>query len=129
MKSIIHLLIFFGCTFTALVAVAQETGGRLEGTARDTAGIPLAGAVYTSEVLPSGLFYFNGLRIGGPYQLTATYVGMNKVTLSDLQVRLGDPLRVELLFIPEIGQLGAVVVSGKKTGSQVGRYGTGTNIT
>jgi Carboxypeptidase regulatory-like domain len=139
MKPIIHLLIFFGCTFTASVAVAQETGGRLEGTARDTAGIPLAGAVislvhlptgtvYTSEVLPSGLFYFNGLRIGGPYQLTATYVGMNKVTLSDLQVRLGDPLRVELLFVPEIGQLGAVVVSGRKTGSQVGRYGTGTNI-
>jgi Carboxypeptidase regulatory-like domain len=140
MKSIIHLLIFLGCSFAVSVAVAQETGGRLEGTARDTAGIPLAGAVvrlvhlptgtvYTSEVLSDGLFYFNGLRIGGPYQLTATYVGMNKVMMDGLQVRLGDPLRVEMLFVPAIGQLGAAVVSGRKKGNQVGRYGSGANFT
>ena len=136
----IYVLLFWGCSFLLSVAAfAQETGGRLEGTARDTTGIPLAGAairlvhlptgtVYTGQALFDGLFYFNGLRIGGPYQLTATYVGMNKVILDGLQVHLGDPLRVEVLFVPEAGELGAVVVSGKRTG-RVGRYGGGANIT
>ena len=53
-SSIIHLLIFLGCSFAASVAVAQETGGRLEGTARDTAGIPLAGAVVALAGASSG---------------------------------------------------------------------------
>lgn len=139
-KKLLQLLLLLGLSLNAFVGFAQETGGRLEGTARDTTGNPLAGAivrlvhqptgtVYTAEVLPKGLFYFNGLRIGGPYELTATYVGMNKVTIDNLQVRLGDPLRIEVSFVPEAGELGAVVVSGRRKTYLVGRYGGGTNIT
>jgi hypothetical protein len=131
MKSFIHLMIIL--LFTATTLLAQDTGGRLEGSVKDSAGKSLAGAAlilvheptgttYTGEALPNGLFYFNGLRLGGPYHLTASYVGLKSVMLTGLQVRLGDPLRINVLFSTEAGLLKEVVVSGKKVG-KAGRYG------
>ncbi|MBN9384142.1 MAG: TonB-dependent receptor [Chitinophagaceae bacterium] len=140
MKALIRILIIVSCVFPPAVSIGQDTGGRLEGSVKDSAGNSLAGAVltlthqptgtvYAGQALSNGLFYFSGLRIGGPYQLTASYVGWKNVVLDGLQVRLGDPLRVEVLFSQPADQLQEVVVSGKKAGNRVGRYGSGTNIT
>jgi hypothetical protein len=118
---------------------AQETGGRLHGNITDSAGNPLVGATiillhqptgtrYTTQSLKGGIYSFSGLRIGGPYQLSSSFIGMKGVDVENIQVNLGEPARLAIIMQEQTNQLAAVsVVSGGRR-NRPGKYGTGLNI-
>lgn len=84
----------------AYVAQAQVTTADLRGVVRDPSGAPVAGASVTIIHTPTnsateartganGVFAASGLRIGGPYTITASAPGAAK-ELRDVSLKLGE---------------------------------------
>ncbi len=114
-----------GAALTALVCAmssavyAQETTGAIRGQVIDAAGQPAAGATVVVVHTPSGtrsttvaddsgVFTLHGLRVGGPFSVTATTAGGTR-SRDDVYTVLGETRRIELSFEPEVAEL---VVTG-----------------
>lgn len=143
MKLIIRLSTVFIFVLTFLTAKSQVTTGSITGIIKDSKGIELAGATiealhessgtkYRSISTRNGRFTIPGLRIGGPYKVTVTYVGFKKEEYSDIYVQLGDATKIDVLLIEEGKSLQEVVVTsgGSRIRSLISkdRKGTSTNI-
>lgn len=122
-----------------LFAAAQETSGRLTGKVTDASGQSLPGATVVATHVPSGTVYstatdkdgryhLNGLRVGGPYKLTVSMMGMNPQVIDNLTLDLGDPLIQNLALTDGTKQLSEVVVKGTKIGTKTNTYGAGQNL-
>jgi hypothetical protein len=87
--------------FLAGVALAQGvTTGAIAGTATDQAGAPLdaarvvavhgpSGTTYATSTRADGRFTIPGMRVGGPYRVTATRVGYRPEVQNGVTVTLG----------------------------------------
>jgi len=106
----------------APLAQAQETASQMTGYVVDHEGKPIAGAQVTIVHVPtsttatvtttaSGQFAATGLRVGGPYRVTAKAEGMQEASVEDLYTRLAERTSVTLVAQP-IVQLAGVQVSG-----------------
>ena len=126
----------------ALTSIAQVTGGTITGTIKDSKGTPLIGAAievlhepsgtkYKTVSVTSGKINIPALRVGGPYKITITYIGLKTETLTDVYIQLGDPSVIEVSMIENTVQLTEVVVSGGTRRAALiskDRKGTSTNI-
>ena len=103
-------------------AHAQETTSQLSGFVVDAEGKPVAGAAVTIVHVPSGTtanvttnasgqFMATGLRVGGPYRVTAQAEGMQESIVEDLYTQLAQRSSVTLVAQP-IAQLAGVQVTG-----------------
>ncbi|MFY8128351.1 MAG: carboxypeptidase-like regulatory domain-containing protein, partial [Chitinophagaceae bacterium] len=132
-----------GLMMMPLSLMAQVTSGTISGTVRDLKGAGLQGATVEAVHEPSGTKYktsstktgnfsLPGLRVGGPYKVTVTYVGFKTEVANDLTVQLGDPTVLEFAMADEKAQLTEVTVStiANKRGALISkdRKGAGTNI-
>ena len=116
-----------GCAIAALIAPvavqAQSTTASLRGTVVSDAGTPVSGATVTIVHKPSGTrvtqttaadggFSANGLRLGGPYDVTvaATSFDTANETLSTLTA--GSPQRIEVVLF---GAGQTITVTGTRT--------------
>ncbi len=104
-------------------AQAQETTSQLNGYVVDAAGRPIAGAQVSIVHIPtgttasvtttaSGQFSATGLRVGGPYRITASAEGMQESVVEDLYTKLAERTSVTLVAQP-IAQLAGVEVKGE----------------
>ena len=109
-------------TLLAPSALAQETTSQLTGYVVGADGQPIAGAEVTIEHLPSsttststtgssGQFSATGLRVGGPYRVTAKAEGMQDTIVENLHTELAQRTSVTLVAQP-IAQLAGVEVTG-----------------
>lgn len=127
----------------SVLSNGQVTSGSITGTVKDPKGTVLSGANIEAIHVPSGSRYktisansgkFNlpGLRVGGPYKLTITYVGFQTETFTDIYVQLGEPTSADVALRENGAQLQEVVVAGigSKKGSLISkdRKGASTNI-
>ena len=103
-------------------AHAQETAAQLSGFVVDTEGKPVVGAAVTIVHVPtgttanvttnaSGQFTATGLRVGGPYRVTAQAEGMQESIVEDLYTQLAQRSSVTLVAQP-ITQLAGVEITG-----------------
>ncbi|SEW51606.1 TonB-dependent receptor [Chitinophaga arvensicola] len=122
-----------------LSVFSQETGGSLSGRVTDTTGAPMEGAtimaLHTSTGTKYGVmagkdgrYFLNNLRIGGPYTVTATMMGMGVDTREDVVIRLGGSLQLDLVLKGSSRQLNAVTVAAYNGKARTDNYGTGKNI-
>ena len=120
------------------VAVAQETTSSLAGFVVGADGLPIAGVSVAIVHLPtgtsettttnaSGAFTATGLRVGGPYRVTAQAEGMQEAAIEDLFTQLAERTSVTLVAQP-IAQLAGVEVTGSSERDvsigAASRYGT-----
>ena len=137
-KILAALLIAIVCSYSAK---SQVTTGTITGLIKDAKGAELSGAtveavhessgsVYRSISSKTGRFSLPGLRIGGPYKVTVTYVGFKKQEFGDLFVQLGEPTKIDVLMIEEGKNLQEVVVTGGSGKSLISkdRKGASTNL-
>ena len=107
---------------TAPLAQAQETASQMSGYVVSTSGEPIAGAQVTIVHVPSntsstvtttnsGQFIATGLRVGGPYRVSAKAEGMQDTAVENLYAQLGQRTSVTLVAQP-IVQLAGVEVTG-----------------
>ncbi len=107
-------------------AMAQgTTTASLTGTVTDAVGAPVPGANVVAVHEPSGTQYgaasradgrydLRGLRVGGPYTVTAQFLGYRTGTRSGLQLTLGQAEVVDFELADDTAQLGAVEVTAEE---------------
>ncbi|MBC9913023.1 TonB-dependent receptor [Chitinophaga varians] len=134
----LYILLSLLCVLIVTHLRAQETSGRLDGRVLDGKGQPVPGVTVQAIHTPTGTrygtvagndgrYHLAGLRIGGPYTVQASMMGMGTQTREGLQIRLGEPLQLELVLEDKQKQLSEVVVKGSKV-AKANTYGAGQNI-
>lgn len=114
MRGLKHFALVMLTALLALALPAQVTTSSIGGTIKDDRNIALAGATVEAVHEPSGTTYrtvtksdgkFNifGMRVGGPYRITITFVGFKKETYNDVYLQLGTPLNLDAALVSEAG--------------------------
>ena len=102
--------------FIAITAMSQLTTGTITGTVKDGTNAPLvgtsievthepSGSKYKSVSTNSGKYTVPGLRIGGPYKIVFTYVGLKTETITDVYIQLGEPSIIDVSLSDAKSQL------------------------
>lgn len=137
MKKILFLLL--SALAFQFTANAQVTTSSISGVVKSKAGSVLPGATITATHVPTGTVYtaaartggrfdINNMNPGGPYTITASFVGFENEKKEDVFLVLGDVLSIEFQMKDKTASMEAVVVgasrgAGAKTGNetQIGR--------
>lgn len=116
------------------------TTASISGAVTTQAGEPLPGANIVAVHEPSGTVYgtisridgrYNlvGLRVGGPYVITVSYVGYAQQRVTNVYLTLGQNLTLDFKLTEQPVQLGEVEVVGERTGViNAARTGPATNV-
>jgi hypothetical protein len=121
------ILAFLFLLTTALSGFSQITTSTISGVVKNEKGETIPGATihatheptgtnYYSVSNKSGVFVIPAVRVGGPYTIHATFVGLKKGELKDVNTSLGLTENVEFVLIEEATQLKEVVVTAGKYG-------------
>lgn len=123
----------------AFGANAQITTSALGGLVVDEQSQPMIGAVITATHTPSGTVYnatsntegrynIQGMRPGGPYTVTVSYVGYEKPEIGGINLQLGNTFMLDVPMALNTTALGEVVVVGTASKFQTEKTGAVTNI-
>lgn len=138
MKRIILLGIVF--VFASFFGNSQVTTSNIRGTIEDTQGEPLLGANIVAVHTPTGTKYgaisneegrYNllNLRVGGPYEVTISYVGFKTETRNGIFLSLGKTYNLNIAMVADSQLLDEVVVVSDQTGTfGKDRTGSETNV-
>ncbi len=125
-------LIVLPFLITAQVTTSSITGVVLTENSEPLPGATIiathepTGSKYTTISQGSGRFNIPNVSPGGPYTVTASYVGMNKYQKTDIIAPLGDKFDISITLNSSTTELQAVVISGRK--SNIIKTGASTNF-
>ncbi|RMI25196.1 MAG: TonB-dependent receptor, partial [Calditrichaeota bacterium] len=139
MRYIVTLLL---CMFASVGLWAQGvTTASINGTVKDDNGNPLVGANVVAVHEPSGTRYgastrddgrYNlpGLRVGGPYTITASYIGYQDQTVQEIYLSLREDRRVDFtLSETALAGEAVTVVAERDAILSAANTGTVNNVT
>ena len=123
-------------------ALAQgNTTAALSGVVRDASGETLPGANVVAVHEPSGTragaitrddgrYDLRGLRVGGPYTVTASFVGFQSEVRTGLTLNLGQIETVDFTLADSAAEIGEVTVTAQGAGAVIAasRTGNATNV-
>lgn len=126
-----------GVALTALACAmstavyAQETTGAIRGQVTDEAGAPIANATVTVTHVPTGStatsitgsdgnFSTRGLRVGGPYRVSATAADRERGQVTIQAIGVGDPANVAVVLASAGGAVSELVVTAAKAAPSQG---------
>lgn len=116
------------------------TTAAMSGSVTSTTGEPLAGANVVAMHVPSGVIFgaatrndgnFNitGMRVGGPYTVTVSYIGYKTQKIENVYLNLGQNLRLEFKLPEEALEVGALeVVAERNAILSASRTGAATSV-
>jgi hypothetical protein len=119
---------------------AQTTTSKISGTITEGSGAALFGAnivvVHTPTGTVSGTiaqdngrYLISNLRIGGPYNITISYVGFESQKITNVFLTLGKTTNINAVLSDDANMLDEIVISsGKNTVFNNGRTGAQTSI-
>lgn len=108
-----------------LVLAQGITTASLNGTVISKSGEPLVGANVTAVHGPTGTVFgaasrsdgrFNiaGIKVGGPYTVTTSYIGYKKIEYKDLYLELGQDLRINFELQEEAIEMSEIVTVAER---------------
>jgi hypothetical protein len=117
------LTIMFLALSTGLVMSQGVTTAGMSGKVTEANGQPLPGANVVATHLPSGTRYgavsnldgnysIPGMRVGGPYRLTASFIGYGNQEVDGIVLSLGVFANVNMTMYEDGQELSEVVVTG-----------------
>lgn len=121
-------------------AMAQVTTSSLSGKVTEAGtGEEVIGATVQAVHVPSGTRYmtvtnsegrFNiqGMRPGGPYTVSISYVGFQKKNYTDIKLALGEVFNLKAEISENANEIGEVVVSAQASKFANEKTGASTNI-
>ena len=134
------LLSLIGSVVMVCSLSAQTTTSSMNGKVTDEKGEALVGATVIAVHTPSGTQYgaitnadgrynLQGMRTGGPYSLTVSYVGYQSVEMTGITLNLGEPRTFDVQ-LKETQELDAVVVvSTANSRFNANKTGAASNFT
>jgi hypothetical protein len=88
-----------------------------------------SGTQYTTATNEKGKFNIQGMRIGGPYKITTSFIGYKSQPKENIFLELGDNYEVNPSLVEESTELSEVVVkAGTDNIMNSDRTGAGTNV-
>ncbi len=88
-----------------------------------------SGTRYTAVTNASGMFTIQGMRTGGPYAVTVSYIGHQTKTLKNITLVLGETYNLPVWLSESSTSLDEIVISGKASKLMTEKMGAATNIT
>ena len=134
-------LYFLIATLMLMVSsvVAQVTtsglSGRVSADGEDVIGATVeavhtpSGTKYVAVTNTKGQFNINGMRSGGPYEVTISYIGFETKKVQGVVLQLGETYNLNTTMNEDSQVLGEVVVQGKATKLNIEKMGASTNVT
>ena len=134
-----HILATLALLLACAGIQAQVTTSSMGGMVTDAQGEAVIGATVQAIHEPSGSQYgaitnvdgrytIQGMRTGGPYRVTITYVGYQTVTVEGVSLQLGEQYNLNVQMEESSELLDEVVVTAAKTKFTAERTGATTNI-
>ncbi len=135
-KNLLHAVLITAFVGLQISAFAQgSTSSRITGVVTDSNGESLPGATVLAVHTPTGfeygtvtnvegLFTLNNVNVGGPYEITVSFVGFSEEKLTNIYLRLGQTLSLEFDMQETAVELEGVTVTagglfdGNRTGSE-----------
>ncbi|WP_024990042.1 TonB-dependent receptor [Segatella albensis] len=135
LRFLMALMLFFTTSIMAQVTTSSMSGSVTEKASKE----PIIGAAIQIVHEPSGTRYsavsnidgrFNiqGMRPGGPYTVTISYVGFSTMKFKNITLQLGNPFSLDAEMTEDAKQLGEVVVIAQGTKFAAKKTGAATNI-
>ncbi|MGI8618185.1 MAG: carboxypeptidase regulatory-like domain-containing protein [Gemmatimonadaceae bacterium] len=119
-----------GVTTGAISGTVRVAAGGTRGDARIVAVHVSSGTTYETRSRQDGRFTLPGMRVGGPYRVTATAIGFEAQTNDDVYVNLGGTTDLDFALREAAVQLGQVTVTAEgETVFSSGRTGAATSVT
>ena len=87
-----------------------------------------SGTKYTAVTNADGRFTIQGMRTGGPYTVTVSYIGFETKTFKGVTLQLGETYNLPVWISENANELTEVVVSGKASKFAAEKTGASTNI-
>ncbi len=134
------VLLALGVIAPPTLGAQGVTTSAIDGFVRGDDGTPLADAVVVAVHVPSGTQYrtaartggaYNllNMRVGGPYRVTATMIGFQPRIEENVQLSLGQTLRLDLALIAQAVELEEIAVTAERDAVlDAGRTGAATYI-
>jgi len=133
-----QILLITAFLMVASLAFSQVTTSGINGIVIDDKGVTLPGATVLAVHVPSGSNYYTitnseggfqmqGLRSGGPYKVTVSYVGYSSESYTDITLFLGKAFVIKATLKASTTELGGVTVVGSKS-SEYGTEKTGAAV-
>lgn len=122
------VLFVLALILTGSWAMAQVTTSNIRGLVQDDQGEPLFGANVVAVHTPTGTRYgsitnedgrFNllNLRVGGPYEVTFSYVGFSTQTKDGIMLTLGKTFNMDVTMTEASEALDEVVIVSDRSGT------------
>jgi hypothetical protein len=119
------LLPLLAATLPVSAAAQGVTTAAIDGFVTQESGEPIADASIVAVHLPSGTQYravarsggaytIANMRVGGPYRVTASYIGFQPKTQDSVFLNLGQTQRVDLRLAAQAVQLQEIAVTGEE---------------
>lgn len=116
-----RMLLTFALLVAVVVANAQVTTSSLRGVVT-TDGKPIPGATVIAVHKPSGTTYgravdnegnyhISGMRVGGPYRITISYIGFKTITYSNVELPLGETVVIDANLREEDAIIDEIVIA------------------
>ncbi len=140
MKKITFLLVVILIAFVGETYAQGVTTSAIGGKVTDNTGGPLPGATVVAVHQPSGTTYgattdfdgfyrISGMRTGGPYRITISYVGFQSFMKDGVFLQLGQSERISTQLVESSTALEEVVIQATNTGVfNSNKTGAETNI-
>ena len=131
----VALLMTLTMSALAQVTTSSMTGKvTLEGTGEEIIGATVvavhepSGTRYNAVTNVNGMFTIQGMRTGGPYNVTVSYIGHQTKTFRGITLQLGETYNLPVWLNENITDLAEIVVTGTASKFSQERTGASTNI-
>ena len=135
----VKLMALVAMFFVALASSAQVTTSALSGVVTDENQQAMIGATITALHTPSGTKYnavtnmdgrytIQGMRPGGPYTVTVSYIGYEPRNVEGVMLQLAETSNLDVDMSVDANTLGEVVVTAAATKFRAEKTGAATNI-
>ncbi len=117
-----------GVTTSAISVTVRDTQGRPRPDVRVSAVHVPSGTTYQGRTRADGRVTLPGLRVGGPYTVTASSIGFQSTERTNVYTTLGVASDLDLSIRETAVELGVVTVTGASSVFSESRTGAATSI-
>ncbi len=131
---ILLLLSFFLVSFVQLFSqeTTSEISGIVHGDNKNLHGATVSaihlpsGTKYNTTTRTDGRYNLSNLRVGGPYEITITYIGFQQEKRSDIMLSLGTAFKADFNLNSSAGSLENVIVTSSRHDKVFSKSRTGS---
>ena len=132
---LVSMLMMLSSTVMAQITTSSMAGKvTIDGSKEEAIGATVqvvhepSGTRYAAVTNASGRFIIQGMRTGGPYSVTVSYIGFQPKTMKNIVLELGETYNLNTTLSEDANELKEVIVSGKASKFAAEKTGASTNI-